>query len=213
MSRTASIVVSGVTSLGFATTVLPVSSAGASLRQSTASGKFHGQIATTTPTGARSRWIDLARRVAGEDLALEPAIPLGVVAAGQPAAKSTSPAAWAAGLPTSCTSRLASSGCARPGGRRSPGGARRGPTGGVSAQAGCASRAARRARSTSPSVELGSSASVDSVAWVDDGERRARRGAPLAVDVLRPGNGLSHGRATHGGFLVFAGSQSLIEKV
>ena len=57
ISLNSSIVDSGVTSLGLTTSVLPVSSAGASLRASTASGKFHGQIAATTPTGARSRWM------------------------------------------------------------------------------------------------------------------------------------------------------------
>ena len=46
-----------MTSLGLATSVLPVRIAGASLRQSTASGKFQGQIAATTPIGARSRWM------------------------------------------------------------------------------------------------------------------------------------------------------------
>ena len=55
--RTNSSVASGLISLGLITTVFPVTSAGPSLRHSTASGKFHGQIATTTPTGARSRWI------------------------------------------------------------------------------------------------------------------------------------------------------------
>ena len=57
ISRKSSIAESGVTSLGLTITVLPVTSAGASLRQRTASGKFHGQIAATTPIGSRRSWI------------------------------------------------------------------------------------------------------------------------------------------------------------
>ena len=47
-------VVNGVVSAGFATTVLPHSSAGPSLLQSSVVGKFHGTIAATTPSGRRS---------------------------------------------------------------------------------------------------------------------------------------------------------------
>ena len=47
-------VVSGVESAGFATTVLPHSSAGPSLLHSSVVGKFHGTIAATTPSGRRS---------------------------------------------------------------------------------------------------------------------------------------------------------------
>ena len=43
--------VSGVTSDDFTTTVLPVTSAGASLRAMTNTGKFQGQIPTLTPSG------------------------------------------------------------------------------------------------------------------------------------------------------------------
>ena len=44
-------VVSGVVSAGFATSVLPQTSAGPSLFPSSVVGKFHGTIATTTPSG------------------------------------------------------------------------------------------------------------------------------------------------------------------
>jgi hypothetical protein len=43
--------VSGVTSDDLTTTVLPVTSAGASLRAITNTGKFQGQIPTETPSG------------------------------------------------------------------------------------------------------------------------------------------------------------------
>ena len=76
ISRKKWIVLSGVTSLGLATSVLPVRIAGASLRASTASGKFQGQIAATTPIGARSRWMTSPLRLAGEDLALHAPVPL-----------------------------------------------------------------------------------------------------------------------------------------
>ena len=42
-----------MTSLGLKTTPLPAASAGPSLREGMFSGKFHGVIAATTPTGAR----------------------------------------------------------------------------------------------------------------------------------------------------------------
>src|SRR3546814_16596875 len=45
---------SGVSSAGLRTTVQPAASAGATLRVTIASGKFHGVIAATTPTGPRS---------------------------------------------------------------------------------------------------------------------------------------------------------------
>ncbi len=44
-------VVSGVVAAGLATTVLPATSAGASLLHSSVVGKFHGTIAPTTPRG------------------------------------------------------------------------------------------------------------------------------------------------------------------
>ena len=47
-------VVSGVVPAGLATTVLPATSAGASLFDSSVVGKFHGTIAPTTPSGRRS---------------------------------------------------------------------------------------------------------------------------------------------------------------
>ena len=47
-------VVSGVVAAGLATTVLPATSAGASLLHSSVVGKFHGTIAPTTPSGRRS---------------------------------------------------------------------------------------------------------------------------------------------------------------
>ena len=46
-------VVSGVVPAGLATTVLPATTAGASLFESSVVGKFHGTIAPTTPSGRR----------------------------------------------------------------------------------------------------------------------------------------------------------------
>ena len=43
--------VNGVNSAGFNTTVLPIASAGATFHASISSGKFHGMIWPTTPTG------------------------------------------------------------------------------------------------------------------------------------------------------------------
>ena len=54
-------VVSGVVGAGFATTVLPASSAGATLIISSTSGKFHGVIAATTPTYA---WVPIVGLIA-----------------------------------------------------------------------------------------------------------------------------------------------------
>ena len=45
---------SGVSSAGFSTTVLPAASAGPSFQAAIASGKFHGTIRPTTPTGSRT---------------------------------------------------------------------------------------------------------------------------------------------------------------
>ncbi|MCY1223310.1 hypothetical protein D9M72_354310 [compost metagenome] len=44
---------SGVSSDGLSTTVLPAASAGPSFQPVNISGKFHGTICPTTPTGAR----------------------------------------------------------------------------------------------------------------------------------------------------------------
>jgi hypothetical protein len=49
-------VVSGVVFAGLATTVLPATSAGASLLHSRVVGKFQGTIAPTTPSGRRSTY-------------------------------------------------------------------------------------------------------------------------------------------------------------
>src|SRR6185437_16331072 len=51
-SRASASAVSGVSSAGFATTVQPAASAGATFRASMAKGKFHGVIAATTPSGS-----------------------------------------------------------------------------------------------------------------------------------------------------------------
>ena len=56
MSATSS-ELSGVNSDGLATTVLPASSAGASFHASRTTGKFHGVIAATTPSGLRTIWM------------------------------------------------------------------------------------------------------------------------------------------------------------
>ena len=46
--------VSGVSCAGFRTTVHPAARAGATFHVARLSGKFHGTIAATTPTGSRS---------------------------------------------------------------------------------------------------------------------------------------------------------------
>ena len=46
--------VSGVSSAGLSTTVLPAASAGPSFQEAIASGKFHGTISPTTPSGSRT---------------------------------------------------------------------------------------------------------------------------------------------------------------
>ena len=46
--------VSGVSSAGFSTTVLPAASAGPSFQEAIVSGKFQGVISPTTPTGSRT---------------------------------------------------------------------------------------------------------------------------------------------------------------
>ena len=45
---------SGVSSAGLSTTVLPAASAGASFHAAIVSGKFHGTIRPTTPSGSRT---------------------------------------------------------------------------------------------------------------------------------------------------------------
>ena len=46
----------GDCSAGLATTVQPNASAGATFQVSSISGKFHGEMAATTPTGSRSSY-------------------------------------------------------------------------------------------------------------------------------------------------------------
>ncbi len=45
--------VNGVISLGFITAVLPAAKAGPSFHEQNISGKFHGTMAPTTPSGSR----------------------------------------------------------------------------------------------------------------------------------------------------------------
>ena len=52
--RSNSSAVSGVSSAGLSTTVLPAASAGASFHDAIVSGKFHGVISATTPSGSRN---------------------------------------------------------------------------------------------------------------------------------------------------------------
>ena len=52
--RSNSSAVSGVSSAGLSTTVLPAASAGASFQAAIVSGKFHGVISPTTPSGSRT---------------------------------------------------------------------------------------------------------------------------------------------------------------
>src|SRR5206468_4087190 len=49
--------VSGVSEAGFSTTVQPAASAGANFQLAMLSGKFHGTIAPTTPTGSRKVYV------------------------------------------------------------------------------------------------------------------------------------------------------------
>ncbi len=51
--RSSSSAVSGVSSAGFRTTVLPAASAGATFQEAIVSGKFQGAIRPTTPSGSR----------------------------------------------------------------------------------------------------------------------------------------------------------------
>ena len=51
--RSSSIAVSGVSSAGLSTTVFPAASAGATFHAAMTSGKFHGTIRPTTPSGSR----------------------------------------------------------------------------------------------------------------------------------------------------------------
>ena len=51
--RSNSSAVSGVSSAGFSTTVLPAASAGAIFHDAIVSGKFQGTIRPTTPSGSR----------------------------------------------------------------------------------------------------------------------------------------------------------------
>ena len=46
--------VSGVSSAGFSTTVLPAASAGASFQEAIVRGKFQGVMSPTTPSGSRT---------------------------------------------------------------------------------------------------------------------------------------------------------------
>ena len=53
-SRSNSSAVSGVSSAGLSTTVLPAARHGASFHEAIVSGKFHGVIRATTPSGSRN---------------------------------------------------------------------------------------------------------------------------------------------------------------
>ena len=46
--------VSGVSSAGLSTTVLPAASAGPIFQEAMVSGKFHGTMSPTTPSGSRT---------------------------------------------------------------------------------------------------------------------------------------------------------------
>ena len=69
----------GVSSLGLITIVLPVISAGAVLRAIRKNGKFHGRMPPITPIGWRNRKMFSPGRSLVDDLALDPARPLGHV--------------------------------------------------------------------------------------------------------------------------------------
>src|ERR1700693_2088318 len=74
---------SGVCSAGFSTTVHPAASAGPSFHAAMSSGKFHGMICPTTPTGSRTGYgRNFAGRSRGErnGVAFDLGGPTGVVA-------------------------------------------------------------------------------------------------------------------------------------
>ena len=52
--RSSSSAVSGVSSAGLSTTVLPAASAGATFQAAIVSGKFQGTMSATTPRGSRN---------------------------------------------------------------------------------------------------------------------------------------------------------------
>ena len=99
-SATSAAAVSGVSSAGFATTVQPAASAGASLRAIMASGKFQGVIAATTPTGSFTASSFLPRTGSG---ITSPCVRVASSAnhSTYEAPYSTSPRASARGLPCS----------------------------------------------------------------------------------------------------------------
>ena len=61
-SSPSSSAVSGVSEAGFSTTVQPHARAGAIFHIEFISGKFHGTIAATTPTGTRSMYVSASGR-------------------------------------------------------------------------------------------------------------------------------------------------------
>ena len=165
ISRTSASVESGETSLGLTTTVLPVSSAGASLRHSTASGKFHGQIARDDADGRAQQVDDLAaaRRRAGSRP--RGAGPTRRCSAGSPRRSRPRPSASARRL-ADLAARSAPR--ARRGARRRRRrcariSAPRAGAGSAPPSRGCARRAAASAASTSSAEALATVASTRSV--------------------------------------------------
>ena len=98
-------VVSGVVGAGFDTMVLPASRHGASLFIRRMSGKFHGVMEATTPSGARystTRFSGVSRMTFGSSFMSTNAFSVNT----EPM---TSKAAWSRGLPCSAVSSFANS--------------------------------------------------------------------------------------------------------
>lgn len=160
--------VSGAFSDGLRTTVLPASSAGASLETTCWSGKFHGVIAPTTPIGSRT-------------ISEVPISSVQAKSSARPATDSMTAAGkatWAVrdmviGEPISAVIAPAISSwrAVRPAPRRRSTSAR--CCGVVAAQAGKAARAAATARSTSVAVPAGASATTSPVAGFTTGRAPA----------------------------------------
>ncbi len=145
----------GASSDGFITTPLPASRAGKIFQDGMATGKFHGVIIPTTPTGCRVVQAILSASSEGTRLPHRgPALPGDEAAMSM--ASCTSPPASMRTLPASRLTSSASSAlrAASTSAAAAITSARAGT--GTSAQARCASAAAATASSTSAAVESGS---------------------------------------------------------
>ena len=152
--------VSGAISLGLSTTVLPATSAGATLATICCNGKFHGVIAATTPSGSRT--IVELPTVTGSSAPAS-------ISASTPSVMPMGLGTWTfvantIGVPTSAVIVAASSSARalRPSLIRRTAATR--SASGVADQPGNAAAAARTAASASASVPAGTDAMTSSVA-------------------------------------------------